>query len=179
MRLDDPAVLILIYVYYHSKKIMEALLQALRMHKFKATRLRTNIVPPQDRVRTVYGRSVVDTTRRPLLSQTLLEGELYDLILASAPILPEGTQWHVTVNKNLVCHRHRDTGNYGTSWILFLGDFSGGALVFEDGRRIEESGVWHEFDGQLEHWNEPIAGEKYSVVLYRRAKPLRKIGRKK
>ena len=29
------------------------------------------------------------------------------------------------VNKNITCHRRRDTGNYGLSFILLLGEFTG------------------------------------------------------
>lgn len=157
---------------------MDTLEDALRSHKFKITNLRVNIVPPEDRLEKRYGKNVVRTTRKPILSQTLWEGELYDLILATAPELPERTRWYATINKNLVCHRHKDSGNYGRSFILFLGDFTGGALVFDDGCRIEDKGMWHEFDGRVEHWNEPFQGEKYSIVLYRRLRPLRRINRR-
>ena len=50
---------------------------------------------------------------------------------------------------------------------MFLGEFEGGALVFEDGRRIEGKGSWHQFDGQVPHWNEGHTGCKYSIVVYR------------
>ena len=57
--------------------------------------------------------------------------------------------------------------NLDHSWILWLGDFDGGALCFDDGRRIEGTNTWHRFSGQDYHWNEPHTGRKYSVVLYR------------
>ena len=43
-----------------------------------------------------------------------------------------------------------------------------GALCFSDGRRISEQGIWHEFDGKIQHWNEPHEGTKYSIILYSR-----------
>ena len=47
--------------------------------------------------------------------------------------------------------------NLGESAIMFLGDFQGGALLLEDGRRFETRGVWHRYDGRaLLHWNEDI-----------------------
>ena len=55
----------------------------------------------------------------------------------------------------------------GHSWILWLGDFQGGALVFEDGSRIEEKYKWHKIDGQIPHWNEPHEGTKYSIIVYK------------
>ena len=48
-----------------------------------------------------------------------------------------------------------------------MGDFTGGALVFDDGRRIEEKNIWHQIDGRVHHWNEPHEGTKYSIILYR------------
>ena len=58
-----------------------------------------------------------------------------------------------------------DRNNIGAFYILFLGDFTGGALCFSDGRRIsEDRGVWHEFDGKIQHWNEPHEGTKYSML---------------
>ena len=48
-----------------------------------------------------------------------------------------------------------------------MGDFTGGALCFDDGVRIEEQYKWHKFDGHVYHWNEPHEGEKFSIVLYR------------
>ena len=51
---------------------------------------------------------------------------------------------------------------------MFLGDYKGGALVLDDGRRFEERGVWHRYDGRAHlHWNEEItSGVKYSVIAH-------------
>ena len=75
-----------------------------------------------------------------------------------------------TLNKDLVCKRHRDHANKEHSWILWLGDFTGGALHFDDGSKIEGKGVWHKINGHLHHWNDPHEGTKYSIVLYRRTR---------
>ena len=73
----------------------------------------------------------------------------------------------ITLNKDLVCKRHRDHANKEHSWILWLGDFTGGALNFDDGTKVEGVGVWHEIKGHIHHWNDPHEGTKYSIVLYR------------
>ena len=52
-----------------------------------------------------------------------------------------------TPNRNTVCQPHRDKKNVDESCVMFLGDFQGGALLLEDGRRFEERGVWHRYDG--------------------------------
>ncbi len=96
-----------------------------------------------------------------------------------ARLLPEwfvpGEFFGVTLNRNTVCRPHRDKKNVGESAIMFLGDFEGGALLLEDGRRFEKRGMWHRYDGRaLLHWNEDItARTKYSVIAHNNeARPL-------
>jgi hypothetical protein len=57
----------------------------------------------------------------------------------------------------------------------FHGDFTGGALCFDDGVRIEEQYTWHKMNGHVYHWNEPHEGEKFSIVLYRNGSKKTKI----
>ena len=71
------------------------------------------------------------------------------------------------LNRNVKCEKHKDTGNLGHSYVLFMGNYTGGALVFEDGVRLEEKYKWHRIDGSIPHWNEPHEGTKYSIVLYK------------
>ena len=62
------------------------------------------------------------------------------------------------------------------SRIIFLGDFEGGDLHFEDGTTFNETKRWFSFDPQTLHWNSPItAGDKYSIVAYKHPK-LRSVG---
>jgi hypothetical protein len=86
-------------------------------------------------------------------------------------IAPEwwGDDTKITVNRNVTCKRHRD-GNDGLSWISWLGDFTGGAVVFDDGTRIEEKHTWHQINGRVHHWNEDHEGTKYSIILYSSSK---------
>ena len=90
---------------------------------------------------------------------------LRDAIRGISPEWWDG-ETKVCLNRNVCCKKHKD-GNKGHSWILWLGDFRGGALVFEDGTRIEDKYIWHKIDGQIPHWNEPHEGTKYSIILYR------------
>ena len=62
--------------------------------------------------------------------------------------------------------RHRDKYNMAGSLLLLLGDFEGGALCFDDGRRITETGVWIPFDGHEERWVDPLVGERFSIILF-------------
>ena len=71
-----------------------------------------------------------------------------------------------------MCKPHRDKDNIGISCIMFPGDYKGGALVLDDGRRFEKRGVWHKYDGRAHlHWNEEITqGVKYSVIAHNNSK---------
>ncbi len=49
-------------------------------------------------------------------------------------------------------------------------DYVGGALLFDDGTRLEEeTRKWHKINGRIPHWNEPHTGNTYAVVLQKRA----------
>ena len=73
---------------------------------------------------------------------------LYELALRTAPSQDfEFAQ----LNRSVEMKRHVDGANFEGSLILLLGDFTGVALCFDDGRCIAETGVWLGFDGQLPH----------------------------
>ena len=69
--------------------------------------------------------------------------------------------------------RHHDSGNAGTSWMIVLGDFQGGAFYIRDRpapappTQITVRNKWILFDGLKEHWADPItAGTRYSVIAF-------------
>ena len=127
--------------------------------------LRTNVAQPEH-------IKMNGTVRRAHVESNTLRPNGVDLIVrkAIAKIAPEwwGDDTKVIVNRNLTCKPHTDR-NDGHSWILWLGDFQGGELVFEDGRRIDEKRTWHKIDGRIPHWNEPHTGTKYGVVIFRQS----------
>ena len=143
---------------------MGELLRLVESHRIKGSCQRKNVADPAlERVeyKTKGGHKAV-FLRRPIPSQTLRSGPIFDLVKAQLPHTEA-----CCYNRNLCCARHKDSRNAGTSHILFLGDFQGGALVFADGRRIEERGVWTQIDGQIEHWNEEItSGTKHSLIAF-------------
>ena len=55
-------------------------------------------------------------------------------------IAPEwwGDDTKIITNRDVKRERHRD-GNDGLSWIIWLGDFIGGALVFDDGPALRRN----------------------------------------
>ena len=75
----------------------------------------------------------------------------------------------ITVNKNVVCKRHTDSSNKAKSYILFLGDYTGGELLNDDGEVFATPGVFYRFDGSVPHWNKPIgSGTKYTIIYFQR-----------
>ncbi len=74
---------------------------------------------------------------------------------------------HLEQRLSLVCKRHRDNADREHSWILWLGDFTEGALSFDDGAKVAGNREWHKINGHVHHWNDPHEGTKYSIVLSR------------
>ena len=139
---------------------MDEVLRLLEARRWDKYCRRTNIATPD----LIEG----DTFKRARLQSNKIRPNEHKLLEAIKAIAPE---WHenteVILNRDVQCKCHRDGANLDHSWILWLGDFDGGALCFDDGRRIEGTNTWHCFSGQDYHWNEPHTGRKYSVVLYR------------
>ena len=95
-----------------------------------------------------------------------------DRLLRSAieEIAPEwwDEDTHVAVARDVQYMRHMDA-DYCHSWLLLLGDFTGGALVFDSGERFSQRRIWHNIYGRIPHWNEPHRGTKYSIIVCRGA----------
>ena len=144
---------------------MDKVEELLRSRKWANDCLRVNIAQPDQIVtRGTSGKFKVAKVRSNLLREN--EQELREAIKVIAP------EWwddetQVILNHNVQCKRHKDSSNMEHSWIIFMGDFTGGALCCDDGARFEEQYKWHKFDGHVYHWNEPHEGEKFSIVLYR------------
>ena len=88
--------------------------------------------------------------------------ELCNLINISKPDFKYTT---IQVNKNVVSNPHVDKNNVGPSYIIALGDFSGGKLVIE-GDEYNIKNRWKNFDGKLGHWITPFLGTRYSLVYF-------------
>ena len=75
------------------------------------------------------------------------------------------------LKQNIVCKPHVDR-NKGQSAIAFVGEFTGGALLVQEGdtiRRFDQPYTWYYYNGRHLHWNEEItSGTEYAVVCYRK-----------
>ena len=125
---------------------------------------RANVVDPARRRRRTNGREYI--VGGGVRSNTFVAGPLFDAAMSLLPRHHPPFRL-ITVNHNVETYPHRDAHNSTRSWIIFLGDFQGGRLVFEDGTSFGRKYRFFEFDGSVIHWNEPIrAGDKYSVIFY-------------
>ena len=126
--------------------------------------LRASVAQPEDII--TYGTVKLALIYSNVLNKRDKEPELYHAI---KEIAPEwwGEETQITLNKDLVCKRHRDSCNKEHSWISWLGDFAGGALLFDDGAKVEGAREWHKINGHVHHWSEPHEGTQYSIVIYK------------
>ena len=143
---------------------LDTLEELMSKRKWVKSCLRSNVAQPEDIK--LSGTVKVAKIYSNVLNNREKEPELYDAIKNVAP------EWwddetRITLNKDLVCKRHRDHANKEHSWIMWLGHFCGGDLHFDDGKRIRGQREWHKINGHIPHWNDPHQRTKYSIVLYR------------
>ena len=75
----------------------------------------------------------------------------------------------VTLNKNHASARHTDKYNRGPSYIIGLGNYTGGELVFEEGSYKGKHNIknrWPKFEGDTPHYVTPFKGTRYTLVYY-------------
>lgn len=79
----------------------------------------------------------------------------------------------IQFNKNNRTAKHKDGNNVGVSYILGLGDYTGGELIVydEDGKnpkRVDIKNRFYKFDGsKLPHETAPFKGDRYTLVFYK------------
>jgi hypothetical protein len=71
----------------------------------------------------------------------------------------------IQLNKNVLSPPHIDKNNVGPSYIIGLGEYTGGELSIE-GRKFSIKNKWKFFDGNKGHWTEPFKGTRYSIVFF-------------
>jgi len=78
----------------------------------------------------------------------------------------------IQYNKNHRAARHRDAKNTGISYIVGLGDYTGGELTIFDEHeknpvKHDIKGKFNTFDGsKYPHETAPFSGERYTLVFY-------------
>ena len=126
---------------------MDVIEKMLDSRKWAKDCLRINITEPD----TIIQRGKVKLS---LLQSHVLQKNETALREHIKAIAPEwwGDETHVLLNKNVKCKQHVDKHD-GHLCVLWLGDFSGGALLFEDGTKLDEKHKWHKINGRIPHWN--------------------------
>lgn len=71
----------------------------------------------------------------------------------------------IQLNKNILSPPHIDKNNVGLSYIIGLGDYTGGNLVIE-GKEYNIKNRFKKFDGRLGHWVTPFQGSRYTLVFF-------------
>lgn len=84
----------------------------------------------------------------------------------------------IQINKNQQCAPHKDTNNHGPSYIIGLGDYTGGELVINKMRKVSIRNKFVMFDGTELHETTPFKGERYSLVFFRIKDSHKRRGRK-
>jgi hypothetical protein len=93
---------------------------------------------------------------------------LYKLLLRFGnTYVPKDMKWNsITVNMNFECKPHMDKGNLGDSWLVAFGDYTGGALMFNEEEIDVKYTPFRANFTKYEHWVQPFEGERYSLVYY-------------
>jgi len=128
----------------------------------------------------IMGPNMKDPLKRPSY-WTESNPELFEkLSLLMKRIDPSHQFTNITINKNLRCKAHRDKGNCGMSYIVALGDFTGGELAVGKRRALESANPEDEpydkldlhrnmvpfFGAEQTHWTLDFTGERYTCVFY-------------
>lgn len=71
----------------------------------------------------------------------------------------------IQINKNQRCAPHKDSNNDGMSFIIGLGEYTGGELVVND-VPIKIHNRFVQFDGHQTHYTKPFAGTRYSIIFF-------------
>ena len=151
--------------FFYAYTYMDIVEKLMETRKWQNRCLRSNIVRPEMSIYSKKTKLAMVESNSPQPKKYKLDRAL---LKAIEDIAPEwwGADTRLCVNRNVQCERHKD-GNEGHFYILWLGGFTGGALLCDDGTRIEEKYKWHKIIGQIHHWNEPHDGTKYSIIIYK------------
>ena len=86
---------------------------------------------------------------------------------------PEFKFSSIQYNKNHQAAKHKDAKNMGTSYIIGLGNYTGGELIIydKDGNNPKKHNIrnkFYKFDGSIyPHETAPFKGERYTLVFFK------------
>jgi hypothetical protein len=155
-----------------------AMLKMLRETDFPKNKGRTNILNKGQThsLSMVLGKVRKLYTKKELSKVPSRHNEKYPELLKAGKALlkahdPKYRFEAMTVNKNQKAASHTDVNNVGTSYIIGMGNYTGGQLIFTDkdspyygSHNIKNK--WLKFVGDTPHHVAPFTGERYSLVFY-------------
>ena len=103
---------------------MEALKELVFNHRFTINKMRINL---NDDIGD-FGPKRKPFLIKGVYSNTIKEGRMLEIV---QEMLPDANITELCLNRQIECKPHRDKGNYGPSYVLFLRTFEGEALCFE------------------------------------------------
>jgi hypothetical protein len=151
------------------------MLKVLQKTKFPKNTGRKNILKGKQeysrslvvgKVKMMYGRGCADSRHNKNFK------ELHDTTRKfSKTAHPNYRFQAVTINKNHAAAKHVDKNNKGYSYIIGLGNYTGGELVFTNPKSPHYGShniknKWLKFRGNTEHYVKPFKGERYTIVYY-------------
>lgn len=71
----------------------------------------------------------------------------------------------IQLNKNIKSPPHIDKNNIGNSYIIGLGNYTGGELIIE-GKEYDIHNKFLKFDGNMGHWTNDFNGTRYSIIFF-------------
>ena len=143
-----------------------------------------NTCRPEDRYSNGISEMLGLNVSAAISKATRANGRLFARIMQWFRAQPGCEYFPVTsvqVNKNLLCHPHRDRANEGDSFIIVFGQFRGGGVflwrgddtfkpvqvvVGQQEPERHDAKIPLRFDGRLVHGTEPFIGVRYSIVFF-------------
>eukprot|EP00658_Telonema_sp_P-2_P001808 TRINITY_DN10677_c0_g1_i1.p1 TRINITY_DN10677_c0_g1~~TRINITY_DN10677_c0_g1_i1.p1 ORF type:complete len:384 (-),score=67.91 TRINITY_DN10677_c0_g1_i1:237-1388(-) len=72
----------------------------------------------------------------------------------------------IQVNKNYASVVHVDSNNLGPSYIIGLGNYTGGQLWVSQQGELDIKDHWRQFDGNVPHGTREYKGTRYSLIFF-------------
>lgn len=149
---------------------MDIILQLLRATKFPKCKSRPNVADSYEGFClgevNYRGQTFLGGRTRGPSKHNRYHPELFEALqIFMAHTKPKFTYTTIQINKNVECRPHIDTNNVGPSYIIALGNFTGGELMLE-GRALNIKNRLVKFDGTKGHWTSPFQGERYSIIFF-------------
>jgi len=109
-----------------------------------------------------------------LSRQSWLDAKLHHLLMKFALVNVTIPFTSIQVNDSYLCAPHKDTHNFGDSYIVGFGPYTGGELVLKNPTDVEYN-IRHRpilFNGsEIEHYTKQFTGRRFTIVYHTLVSP--------